>query len=126
MFFRRRSSLKYSLIIFVIWVFYSILFRNRQQYGNLDINQEIINKVVEKAIEHQELHEEAKAPKQDISKEKEVKDENKKTENHGDHDHPEEERKKANEQKDNLERKVQVKAYCYKHSFIPYPKRIFK
>ena len=109
MLFRRRSLGKYVFTLCLLWVVYAFIDKNYlHDTKKLEINEEIINKLVEKAKEKQnEIKKEEN--KNQINKkeiEEKIVNENK---NKDDHDHPEEEKQKAEEQKKhNDDKKVQV------------------
>jgi hypothetical protein len=102
MLFRRRSLGKYIILLCVLWIVYALINKNDSHDVNkLEINEEIINKLVEKAKEKQKVE----IKKVETQEKKLVDDKN----NKDDHDHPEEEKKKADEQKkNNDDKKVQV------------------
>ena len=92
---RRREIVKYIIIFCILWVFYNFLFGTSNNSQQAEINQDVIDKIVDKIEEHVKL-------------EKDLKEEKKN--DHIDNDHPEEERKKADEQVRNPEGKIQVNA----------------
>ena len=109
MFFRIRSIIKYLIILSLLWILYGIFLKSRSVSNETEIDQELINKLVEKAKQKQREIE-IKKEKEGKIKEPEKKIEIKNPIKKDDHDHPEEERKKAKEQKMDLDRKVQVNA----------------
>ena len=102
MFFRIRTIIKYLIFLSILWILYGIFLKSRSASNETAIDQELINKLVEKAKQKQKEIE----TKKEKEPEKKIENSNKKD----DHDHPEEERKKSEEQKMDLDRKVQVNA----------------
>lgn len=105
MFFRLRTLVKYIILLSVIWITYAVLFRSKSIQKKTEINEELINKIVEKAKEKQREIEKIAKPE-----ETENKKEAKNTKQRDDHDHPEEEKQKVQEQNKDLDRKVQLNA----------------
>lgn len=107
MFFRIRSIIKYLIVLSLLWILYGIFLNSRSTSNETEINQELINKLVEKAKQKQnDIEKQEKEKIKATEKKIEIPNPIKKD----DHDHPEEERKKVEEQKKDLDRKVQVNA----------------
>ena len=107
MFFRIRRIIKYLIVLSLLWILYGIFLNSKSTSNDTEINQELINKLVEKAKQKQkEIEKQEKEKDTETVKKIEILNPIKKD----DHDHPEEERKKVEEQKKDLDRKVQVNA----------------
>ena len=100
MFLRRSTIVKYSSLVFILWIVYFFTFGDhRDDTKKLEIDQDIINRIVEKAKENEKKRHDNQVlivEKNDI--EEAIKD--------PDEDHPIEEREKAK----NLSAKVQLDA----------------
>ncbi len=104
MFLRRSTIVKYSSLGFILWIVYFFAFgKNHDDTEKLEIDQNIINRIVEKAQENEKRRHE----KQElIEKKKNIEEDIKIL----DRDHPLEERLKAEEQSKNLSVKIQLDA----------------
>lgn len=104
MIYRRRGYGKYLIFICAVWLIYAFIFDARDDSGNFEINQDLIDKLVERANKHAKL--------QASAIEHENLKEIKKEPIHlaDDHDHPIEEIKKAEEQVKQLAGNIQVNA----------------
>jgi hypothetical protein len=104
MIYRRRGYGKYVVLIGAIWLIYAFIFDARDDSGNLEINQELIDKLVERANQHAKLHageiehKHFKEKKEDVIRAGD------------DHDHPVEEIKKAEEEARKPGGNIQVNA----------------
>ena len=105
MLFRLRSLAKYIILLTIIWIIKGILFKSKSIYKETEINEELINKIFEKAKEKQKEIENISKP--EVTENKHfLKNSNQRD----DHDHPEEEKQKVQEQNKDLDRKVQLNA----------------
>ena len=92
MIYRRRGYGKYVILIGAIWLIYAFIFDAKDDSGNFEINQELIDKLVERANQHAKLHAGAIVHEHFIEKKEDV------IRRGDDHDHPIEEIKKAEEE----------------------------
>ena len=103
MFIRRRGIVKYLILVPLVWILFVVLFGSRGTDKPSVIDQEIINKLDEKAKEHQKKH-------GGVFEHEHLNEKNNGMPPHDDHDHPVEEIKKAEEQNRNPGGKIQVNA----------------
>lgn len=109
MFIRKRSIIKYLILIPLIWILVAFIFGfNDSESQRTKIDNDMINKMIEKAKEKHLQHDHAK-PLIEKSESENIKNEQKAAV-HDDHDHPDEERKKADEQQKEAAGKVQINA----------------